>query len=94
MWAKAMTSRSAKKSALRRRWDGTRTTWMTSVGSFWGHQGLFDSLAGDAPRPDQPPPSMPTTEVRRAPLQVMDGNYQRMRGVCPWWDFDRGPKRD
>jgi len=72
-------------------WGGREVdeaTWrpveMTSVGSFWGHQGLFDSLAGDAPRPDQPPPSMPTTEVRRAPLQVMDGNYQRMRGVCPW----------
>ena len=22
----------------------------------------------------------------RRPVQVMEGNYQRMSGVCPWWD--------
>jgi len=22
----------------------------------------------------------------RAPVQVMDGNYKRMAGICPWWD--------
>ena len=22
----------------------------------------------------------------REPVQVIDGNYQRMQGVCPWWD--------
>jgi hypothetical protein len=22
----------------------------------------------------------------RAPVQVMEGNYQVMPGVCPWWD--------
>jgi catechol 2,3-dioxygenase-like lactoylglutathione lyase family enzyme len=22
----------------------------------------------------------------RQPVQVMDGNYNRMPGVCPWWD--------
>jgi 2,3-dihydroxybiphenyl 1,2-dioxygenase len=22
----------------------------------------------------------------RRPIQVMDGNYERMPGVCPWWD--------
>jgi hypothetical protein len=22
----------------------------------------------------------------RAPVQVMEGNYQVMTGVCPWWD--------
>lgn len=65
-------------------WGGREVddaTWkpveMTSVGSFWGHQGLFEAL-GDAP----PPPS----DVRRAPLHVLEGNYQRMTGVCPWWD--------
>src|SRR5207249_5300311 len=25
-------------------------------------------------------------EGRRAPLQVMDGNYQRLSGVCPCWN--------
>ena len=65
-------------------WGGVEVddaTWqpqeMTSVGSFWGHHGLFEALGA-------PPPS--PTEVRRAPVQVLDGNYQRMSGVCPWWD--------
>jgi hypothetical protein len=22
----------------------------------------------------------------RRPVQVMEGNYQVMPGVCPWWD--------
>jgi hypothetical protein len=22
----------------------------------------------------------------RAPVQVLEGNYRRLRGVCPWWD--------
>ena len=22
----------------------------------------------------------------REPVQVMEGNYQLMPGVCPWWD--------
>jgi len=25
----------------------------------------------------------------RRPVQVIDGNYQRMSGVCPWWDSVR-----
>ena len=72
-------------------WGGPEVddaTWqpeeMTSVGSLWGHQGLFESL-GDGPPPADAPP-MPPQPARRAPLHVMDGNYTRMRGVCPWWD--------
>jgi catechol 2,3-dioxygenase-like lactoylglutathione lyase family enzyme len=68
-------------------WGGMEVddaTWqpqeMTSVASFWGHHGLFDALGA--------PPPEPTT-LRRAPVQVMDGNYQRMSGVCPWWDAVR-----
>ena len=55
---------------------------MTTVGSFWGHKGLFEDL-GDGHPPPEP------TEVPRAPVQVIDGNYQRMSGVCPWWDAVR-----
>lgn len=76
-------------------WGGLEVddaTWqpveMTSVGSFWGHQGLFESIGG--PPGDAAPPPMPAQTVRRAPLQVIDGNYQRMRGVCPWWDAHAG----
>ena len=25
-------------------------------------------------------------ETRRAPVQVLEGNFNRMSGVCPWWD--------
>lgn len=57
---------------------------LKSAGSFWGHQGLFESLAEGPPPPDAPP--MPAPEPNRAPLQVIDGNYERMSGVCPWWD--------
>ena len=53
---------------------------LKSAGSFWGHQGLFESLA------DGPPPPMPAPGSKHAPLQVIDGNYERMSGVCPWWD--------
>jgi 2,3-dihydroxybiphenyl 1,2-dioxygenase len=73
-------------------WGGREVdddTWqpheMTSVGSFWGHQGLFESLA-DAPHPGAAPPPAMRKKSQRAPVQVMEGNYERMRGVCPWWD--------
>jgi 2,3-dihydroxybiphenyl 1,2-dioxygenase len=70
--------------------DGTwQPEEMTTVGSFWGHQGLFDSLADPPSAGAAPPPPM-LTPVRRAPVQVMDGNYERLRGVCPWWDAQRG----
>ncbi len=74
-------------------WGGREVddaTWqpqeMTNVGSFWGHHGLFDSLADhDAPPPPHHPPAV-ASEAPRAPLQVIEGNYERMSGVCPWWD--------
>jgi 2,3-dihydroxybiphenyl 1,2-dioxygenase len=66
-------------------WGGREVddaTWqpekMTTVASLWGHHGLFDALGHHGP--------MPSAKVTRAPLQVMEGNYQRMQGVCPWWD--------
>jgi 2,3-dihydroxybiphenyl 1,2-dioxygenase len=69
-------------------WGGREVdvaTWqpkeMSTLASFWGHDGLRQSVRGDAPPPAHLPP-----EGRRAPLQVMEGNYQRLSGVCPWWD--------
>lgn len=65
-------------------WGGREvddTTWqpeeMTSVASMWGHQGLFEGLGN---------PQMPAQNHRHAPVQVIDGNYEKMTGVCPWWD--------
>jgi 2,3-dihydroxybiphenyl 1,2-dioxygenase len=53
-----------------------------TLASYWGHKGLFEAL-GD----DHPPLKRPT---ERAPLQVIEGNFQRMTGVCPWWDAVKG----
>jgi hypothetical protein len=25
-------------------------------------------------------------EGKRAPVQVMEGNFKLMSGTCPWWD--------
>jgi hypothetical protein len=30
----------------------------------------------------------------RKPLQVMEGNFQVMAGVCPWWDSVKSAGRD
>ncbi len=64
------------------------STWqpeeMTTIASFWGHDGLMRSVGGSAPPPVDLPPAPP--EGRRAPVQVMEGNYAKLSGVCPWWD--------
>jgi 2,3-dihydroxybiphenyl 1,2-dioxygenase len=72
-------------------WGGREiddATWqpseMTSVSSFWGHKGLIRSVAGDAAPPEQVTP--PGSGGRHAPLQVAEGTYQQVSGVCPWWD--------
>ena len=59
---------------------------MTSVGSFWGHKGLFEDIGA-------PSSAEPHVGTRRAPVQVIAGNYQRMAGICPWWDETRGKMR-
>jgi 2,3-dihydroxybiphenyl 1,2-dioxygenase len=67
-------------------WGGREVddaTWqpheVPTLRSYWGHKGLFEAVGDDHP----PPLPLPT---ERAPLQVMDGNYHRMSGVCPWWN--------
>ncbi len=71
-------------------WGGREVddaTWqpqqMNTVESFWGHDGLMRAIGADG----MPPPNR---DLPRAPLQVLDGNYERMHGVCPWWDSVRG----
>jgi catechol 2,3-dioxygenase-like lactoylglutathione lyase family enzyme len=63
--------------------DATPPVEMDSVASFWGHKGLFEDIGA-------PPSAVPDAGTRRAPVQVIEGNYQRMAGVCPWWDQARG----
>lgn len=66
--------------------DATPPEEMTSVASFWGHKGLFEDIGA-------PPSAVPDVGTRRAPVQVIEGNYQRMSGICPWWDEARGKAR-
>src|SRR5262249_34598740 len=55
-----------------------------TVESFWGHDGLFRGVGGiDSPPADLRPGAR--NQTLRAPVQVMDGNYDRIGGVCPWW---------
>jgi len=73
--------------------DVDDATWqpkeMATVASFWGHDGLFREIGAEDPPPAEnrlAAAGMPL----RAPLQVMDGNYERISGVCPWWDAVKG----
>ena len=69
--------------------DVDDATWqpqeLPSVASFWGHDGLFRAIGGEEPPPVDLRAGAQEQAVR-APLQVLDGNYQRLKGVCPWWD--------
>ena len=69
-------------------WGGREVnvaTWqpveMDTYASYWGHDGLRAAVLGDAPPPPPPP------EGRRAPVQVIEGNYERLvafvRGGTP-----------
>ena len=73
--------------------DVDDATWrpqeMTTVGSFWGHDGLFRAIGGVDPPPADLRPGA-QSQTLRAPVQVMDGNYERLSGVCPWWDSLHG----
>jgi catechol 2,3-dioxygenase-like lactoylglutathione lyase family enzyme len=64
--------------------EATPPAEMTTVGSFRGHKGLFEDIGA---------PPLPDVGTRRAPVQVMEGNYQRMAGICPWWDATRDNAR-
>jgi hypothetical protein len=69
--------------------DVDDATWqpkeLTTLASFWGHSGLVPrKFGGDSPPVDLRPAVL--KQQVRAPVQVMDGNYERVQGVCPWWD--------
>jgi 2,3-dihydroxybiphenyl 1,2-dioxygenase len=73
-------------------WGGREVddaTWqpleLPTVESFWGHDGLFRAIGSKDPPPADLRPGA-RNQTLRAPVQVMEGNYERMRGVCPWWD--------
>jgi 2,3-dihydroxybiphenyl 1,2-dioxygenase len=61
---------------------------LQTVASFWGHEGLMQSVS-DGASPHQPSAhhAPPRSAGRRAPVQVLEGSYQKLSGVCPWWDL-------
>jgi hypothetical protein len=56
---------------------------MATAESYWGHHGPMRAVGAPEPPPADRRPGGPAL---RAPVYVIDGNYQRMHGVCPWWD--------
>ena len=56
--------------------------------SLWGHDRSWlppqDQAAARKLRLDN------AARGYRMPVQVMDGNFNRMQGVCPWWDQMKG----
>ena len=52
--------------------------------SLWGHERIW--LPPEDREVAREMRMRAAAEGRRAPVQVMEGNYQLMPGVCPWWD--------
>lgn len=78
-------------------WGGLEVdpvTWLprevTQGPSLWGHERSWLSPEKRAEARDIRLRMAQLGEQR--PLYVMDGNYQRMSGVCPWWDATIGAR--
>ncbi|MEO9189915.1 MAG: VOC family protein [Acetobacteraceae bacterium] len=69
--------------------DATWRAGEVTVGpSLWGHdRAWLPAEQRDAARRMR---LAAAAEGHRAPVQVVDGNYQRLSGVCPWWDAATG----
>lgn len=52
--------------------------------SLWGHERMW--LSPEQRQQAREMRLVAAKDGHRAPVQVMEGNYQRMSGVCPWWD--------
>ena len=69
-------------------------TWkpveLTDGPSLWGHERVW--LSPEDREVAREMRMRAAAEGRRAPVQVMDGNYRRLAGACPWWDGVSGKK--
>lgn len=65
-------------------WQVQEVTWGPSL---WGHDRLWMSPEGRA-EARKIRIAAAATGLRK-PVNVLEGNYERMQGVCPWWDAAR-----
>jgi 2,3-dihydroxybiphenyl 1,2-dioxygenase len=67
-------------------------TWkpfeMTAGPSLWGHERVWLPPADREVAREMRMKA--AADGMRAPVQVMDGNYQLLAGTCPWWDGVKG----
>lgn len=75
-------------------WGGREVddaTWKpeeVTVGpSLWGHDRLW--LSPEQREQARQLRMKAAADGMRAPVQVMEGNYQTLSGICPWWDSVR-----
>jgi 2,3-dihydroxybiphenyl 1,2-dioxygenase len=57
---------------------------MTAGPSLWGHERVWLPPADREVAREMRMKA--AADGMRAPVQVMDGNYQLLAGTCPWWD--------
>ena len=76
-------------------WGGREVdtaTWepaeVTVGPSLWGHDRLW--LPAEQREQARAMRLRAAEAGERAPVQVMEGNYRRLTGVCPWWDATAG----
>ncbi len=55
-----------------------------------GEAALYETAGGEPARGDDQHLPASVLDVQHPafgrPVQVMEGNFNRMAGVCPWWD--------
>ncbi len=67
---------------------GTWTASEVTVGpSLWGHDRTW--LPDDQRQQARAMRLKAAADGERRPVNVIDGNFNRMQGVCPWWDATR-----
>ena len=65
-------------------WQATEVT----VGpSLWGHERAW--LPPEQRESARVMKLKAAADGQRMPVHVIEGNYQKISGVCPWWDATR-----
>lgn len=60
--------------------------------NLWGHERVW--LPDDQRQKARQMRLQAAQNGDRMPVQVVDGNYERLSGVCPWWDATKAGSAD